>query len=166
MNDPRATIGAALRARTGQAALAFERVVSSAGETVPACWGDLADHFNAILATDEARIDVFEALRAVGDLGALVLFLDLNRSRPAVLQHVWSVVDALPATTQCALVSLDESALVATERVTKLHPAARLLVADPAARARDHEMYAAHAAALRGQRTRLPQVSEPGPRTP
>jgi hypothetical protein len=140
--------------------------VSSDADAVLPCWGDLADHFNAILATDEARIDVFEALRAVGDLGALVLFLDLNRSRPAVLQHVWSVAAALPATTQCALVSLDESAPVASELAAKLHPAARLLLADPAARARDHEMYAAHAAALRSLRTRLPQVTEPGPRTP
>jgi hypothetical protein len=155
-----------LRTRAGAAALAFARVVASDAEAVAPCWGDLADHFNAILVTDEARIDVFEALRAVGDLGALVLFLDLNRSHPAVLQHVWSVAGTLPATTQCALVSLDETAPVASELAAKLHPAARLLLADPAACARDHEMYAAHAAALRSLRTRLPQVTEPGPRTP
>jgi hypothetical protein len=166
MSDPRAPISAALRARTGRAALAFARVVSADGETTAPCWGDLADHFAALLSTDEARIDAFEALRAVGDLGALVLFLDLNRTRPAVLQHVWSVAPALPATTQCALVSLDESAPVSSEAAPKLHPAARLLVADPAARTRDHEMYAAHAAALRAQRTRLPQVTEPGSPTP
>jgi hypothetical protein len=166
MSDPRASIGAALHARACKAVLGFARVVSGEGETTAPCWGDLADHFNALLATDEARIEVFEALRTVGDLGALVLFLDLNRARPAVLQHVWSVAQALPATTQCALVSLDEWAPVSSEVAAKLHPAARLLLADPAARARDHEMYAAHAAALRAQRTRLPQVSEPGPRTP
>ena len=166
MSDPRASISAALRTRTGQAALAFERVVSSAGEAMPPCWGDLADHFDAILATDEARVEVFEALRTVGDLGALVLFLDLNRTWPAVIQHVWSVAGTLPATTQCALVSLDETTPVSADVAAKLHPAARLLLADPAARARDHEMYAAHAAALRALRTRLPQVTEPGPRTP
>jgi hypothetical protein len=166
MSDPRASIVAALLTRAVQAALAFARVVSPGGEAMPPCWGDLADHFNAILATDEARIEVFEALRTVGDLGALVLFLDLNRTRPAVLQHVWSVAQALPATTQCALVSLDESASVASEVAAKLHPAARLLLADTAARARDHEMYAAHAASLRAQRTRLPQVTEPGSPTP
>ena len=161
MNDPRVVLGAALGSRTGIATATFARVVSGDGAgTVPPCWGDLAEHFDAILTTDEARIDAFEGLRVAGDLGALLLFLDLNRARAGVLAHVWTVAHALPATIQCALVSLFEWSNVSPELAARLHPAARRLLTDPEARARDHEHYAAHVGALRALRTRLPQVTE------
>jgi hypothetical protein len=158
----RAAILTALRAHTSAPMAAFARVVAEDAPGAFACWGDLADSFDHLLPTDEARIDAFEALRAAGDMSALLVFLDLNRARPAVLAHVWSVAPSLPATTQCALVSLDPGAAPSPERVRELHPAARRLVEDADARARDHETYAAHAAALRAFRTRAPQVSEPG----
>jgi hypothetical protein len=161
VSDPRVVLGAALGSRTGIATAAFARVLSGDGAgSVPPCWGDLAEHFDAILTTDEARIDAFEALRAAGDLGALLLFLDLNRARTGVLAHVWTVARTLPATIQCAFVSLLEWSNVAPELAAGLHPAARRLLIDPEARVRDHEHYAAHAAALRALRTRLPQVTE------
>jgi hypothetical protein len=162
MSDPRVTIGAALGARTSEAAAVFLRVIgSSHPESGPPCWGDLAEHFEAILRTDEARVDVFEGLRVAGDLGALVLFLDLNRDRIGVLVHVWSVAPELPATIQCALVALLEWSNVSPELAARLHPAARALLTNAAARARDREFYAAQAGALRALRTRLPQVSVP-----
>jgi hypothetical protein len=157
----RAAILTALRARTSAPVGAFARVVAEDAPGPLACWGDLADSFDRLLPTDEARIDAFEALRAAGDLSALLVFLDLNRARAGVLAHVWSVARALPRATQCALVSLDLGAAPPPERVRELHPAARRLAVDPDARARDHETYAAHAAALRAFRTRAPQVSEP-----
>ncbi len=161
MSDPRGLLGAALGSRTGHATATFARVVSGDGAgNVPPCWGDLAEHFDAILTTDEARIDAFEGLRVAGDLGALLLFLDLNRARMGVLAHVWKVAHTLPATIQCAFVSLLEWSNVSPELAASLHPAARRLLTDPAARARDHEHYAAHAGALRALRTRLPQVTE------
>jgi hypothetical protein len=168
MSDPRVTIGAALRARTGNGVAAFARVVASIEDGVAPCWGDLAEHFNTLLATDEERIDAFEGLRAAGDLSALIVFLDLNRARPGVLASVWKLAPELPATVQCALVSLDVAGAVPADGSARLHPAARALLADPGARERDHEFYAAQAAALRGFRTRAPQVSEPAPvaRTP
>ena len=159
----RAAILTALRAHTSAPVTAFARVVAEDAPGAFACWGDLADSFDHLLPTDEARIDAFEALRAAGDLSALLVFLDLNRARPAVLAHVWSVAPSLPATTQYALVSLDLGAVPAPERAAELHPAARRLAGDPDARARDHETYAAHGAALRAFRTRAPHVSEPGP---
>ena len=158
----RDAILAALRARTSAAVATFARVVAEDAPGALACWGDLADSFEHLLSSDEARIDAFEALRAVGDASALLVFLDLNRARPAVLAHVWSVAPTLPATIQCALASLDVGAAPAADRVRDLHPAARRLATDAEARARDHETYAAHAAALRAFRTRAPQVSEPG----
>ncbi len=166
MIDPRDKIGAALVARPGQGARAFARVIPADEHGAALCWGDLAEQFDQILTADDARIDAFEGLRAAGDLSALLVFLDLNRARPGVLARVWSIASELPATIQCALVSLDEKAEVPPGLAAALHPAARQLLADPAARARDHEVYAAHAAALRVFRTRAPQVSEPGVRTP
>jgi hypothetical protein len=160
MTDPRIALGAALGSRAGAATTAFARVVSGEGsDGDPPCWGELAEHFDAILTTDEARIDAFEALRAAGDLGALLLFLDLNRVRAGVLAHVWTVVHTLPATIQCAFVSLVEWTNVSPELAARLHPAARRLLTDPEARARDHEHYAAHVGALRALRTRLPEVT-------
>ena len=160
MSDPRVAIHAALAARATEAASAFRNVVGSAHpESGPPCWGDLADHFKEILATDDARIDVFEGLRAAGDLSALILFLDLNQYRHSVLAHVWTIAHELPATVQCALVSLLEWTNVSPELAARLHPAARRLITDQNARARDREFFAAQAAALRSLRTRLPQVS-------
>jgi hypothetical protein len=166
--DPRAKIGAALLARPGDGPRAFARVIPSDEHGAVACWGDLADHFDQILTTDAARIDAFEGLRSAGDLSALLVFLDLNRARPNVLAHVWSVAPELPATIQCALVSLDVAAQVPADVAARLHPAARALLADPRARERDHEFYAAQAAALRAFRARAPQVSAstPAARTP
>jgi hypothetical protein len=159
--DPRTAIGTALDARKTEGAAAFRRILGAAHpETGLPCWGDLADHFDALLTTDEARIDVFEGLRSAGELAALVLFLALNRTHPGVLEHVWQVAPELPATIQCALVSLYEWANVSRELAATLHPAARVLLADPDARDRDREFYAAQAGALRAQRTRLSQVSE------
>jgi hypothetical protein len=168
VKDPRDTIGAALLARSSEAAHAFARVIVPDAQGSAACWGDLADHFDRLLTTDDSRIDAFEGLRAAGDLSALLVFLDLNRTHPVVLGHVWKVAPELPATIQCALVSLDVTAAVPADIGARLHPAARALLADPAARERDHEFYVAQAAALRVFRTRAPQVSEPAParRTP
>jgi len=159
--DPRVTIVAALRTRTSAPVAAFARVIGVDAEGVVPCWGDLADNFDRLLTTDDARAEAFEGLRAAGDLSALLVFLDLNRARPAVLGHVWAVAAELPATTQCALVSLDPLATVPSEVAVSLHPGARALLGDASARAREHEFYAAQAAALRAFRTRAPQVSVP-----
>jgi hypothetical protein len=166
VSAPHDAIGAALRARSSGAVLTFARGLAADARGVLPCWGDLALDFDRLLPTDDARLDAFEGLRAAGDLSALLVFLDLNRTRPGVLARVWSVASELPATIQCALVSLGDTAAVPPGLAAALHPAARQLLADPAARARDHEVYAAHAAALRAVRTRAPQVSESGVRTP
>jgi hypothetical protein len=161
VTDPRDTIGAALRERTSAAVAAFARAVAPDAAGHISCWGDLAEDFDRLLGEDDARIDAFEGLRAAGDLLALLVFLDLNRIRPSVLAHVWKIAPSLPATTQCALVSLDASAPIPAEVAALLHPGARALLKDPAARARDHEFYAAHAASLRAFRTRAQKVTEP-----
>jgi hypothetical protein len=161
MRDPRETIGEALRARAGGSVRAFAQVITADPSGAVLCWGELADHFDRLLADDSARLEAFEGLRAAADLSALVVFLDLNRARPGVLAAVWKVASELPATIQCALVSLDLSAELPADAAAKLHPAARALLADGPSRERDHQFYAAQAAALRAFRTRAPQVSEP-----
>jgi hypothetical protein len=162
VTDPRALLRAALAARAHTASGAFARAVGGDDHgSTPLCWGDLAEHFNAIFTTDEARLDAFEALRTARDLSALVLFLDLNRGRPGVLAGVWGVVSSLPATVQCALVALDLDVRASGEDAARLHPAARALLCDPVARAKEREFYAAQAGALRALRTRAPQVTEP-----
>ena len=165
MSGPRDTISAALRQRTSAPVAAFTRGIAPDDKGAAPCWGDLAEDFDRLLTTDDARLDALEGLRAAGDLLALLVFLDLNRARPGVLARMWKLAPELPATTQCALVSLDPAAAVPADVVPLLHPGARALVADAAARARDHEFYAAHAAALRAFRMRAPQVTEPT-RTP
>jgi hypothetical protein len=161
VRDPRETIGEALRARASVGVHAFAQVIAPDSSGAVLCWGELADHFDRLLADDGARLEAFEGLRAAADLSALVVFLDLNRARPGVLGAVWKLASELPATIQCALVSLDLSGDVPTGAAAKLHPAARALLADAPARERDHQFYAAQAAALRAFRTRAPQVSEP-----
>ena len=161
MSDPRALLRAALSARSHAASAAFARIIGGENQRdCPLCWGDLAEHFDAVFRTDEARLDAFEGLRAAGELGALVLFLDLNRRRSGVLAGVWTVASSLPATVQCALVSLDEQVAFPNELTARLHPAARALLRDPIARAKEREFYAAQAGALRALRTRTPQVTE------
>ena len=162
MSDPRAAIASALGAHaSAPAASSLRRVVASVSERLPPCWGELGEQFTRHLTTDEARIKLFERLRSVGDLGALVLFLDLNRARPGVLAHVWSVAPDLPATAQCALVSLDDDEPHHSVLAACLHPAARILLVNPRARARDRGFYAALATSLRAQRTRPSPIPEP-----
>lgn len=163
--SPHEAIGAALRARTHTAVLAFARGIAADAKGVWPCWGDLALDFDRLLTADDARLDAFEGLRAAGDLSALLVFLELNRGRSSVLAAVWKLAPELPATIQCALVALDPGGAVPAEVAARLHPGARALLRDPAARARDHEVYAAHAAALRAFRTRASQVTE-STRTP
>ena len=167
MTDPRVLISTAFRARSHPAVESFGRFVAGEGSgDVPPCWGDIADSFAAALSSDEARVEAFEGLRASGDLGALILFLDLQRDEANVLAHAWAVAHELPPVVQCALVSLHVDATAPEGVGTRLHPAARNLLADADARARDHEFYAARAAALRSLRTRMSLGSEHSAPTP
>lgn len=165
MTEPRSLLSAALCGRAHPDVQSFGRFV--AGETsgnVPPCWGDIVDAFDGALPTDEARVEAFEGLRASGDLGALILFLDHHRDLPNVLAQVWAVASELPVVVQCALVSLNDTPPECD--VARLHPAARNLLADADARARDHEFYAARAAALRSFRTRMSGLPAHSAQTP
>jgi len=162
MNDARTLVSAALRERSHPNVESFGRFVC--GETnpaVPPCWGDIVDAFDEALPTDDSRIEAFEGLRGAGDLGAILLFLDHHRDAPNVLAHVWAVAAELSPAAQCAVVSLNEPPAVPDGCIERLHPAARALLRDEVARARDHEFYAARAAALRSLRTRIAHLLGP-----
>jgi hypothetical protein len=159
VSDPRAFIADAMRALNRSSASAFAHFLSDGVAGALPCWGGLADHFEAIFTTDEDRVAAWDALSVVGERAALLLFLDLNRARPAVLRAVLARASELPATIQVALVTLEGTPEPSAEEARRLHPAARAALADPTARQRERAFYAACARSLRDQR--VPVIRKP-----
>lgn len=149
----REQIGAALRGLTSPVLRAFaEKIVAIEDDLCP-CWGTLADFVDATIERDEDRIALWHVLIAVGDRRALLLFLDLNRHRPAVLTAVADDAGKLAPELQCAFVTMPEATLVLERALPNLGPAALETVGGgEEAVVRERAVYAAHMAALRAMK--------------
>jgi hypothetical protein len=122
-----------------------------------ACWGNLADLVLDCMEHDADRIAFWRALVDVGDRRALLLFLDLNRDRPAALAAILDDADRLSPALQRALVSMPEAAALLERALPKLGPSAlELLGGGEDALARERALYEAHMASLRAQRAAAP----------
>ena len=156
-----------LRAFGTEATSAFADAITDVHEQAGLpCWGHIADRFEQLCTRDEDRILVLQACRGVRDLSALLLFVDANRARPAVIASMTKDAQHLPFTVQCALASMPEAKVHLAEAVG-LHPAAaEILAGDDALRAGEHSVYAAHANALRSHRTRSPRSPVTSPEVP
>ncbi|MCU0659698.1 MAG: hypothetical protein MUF64_31860 [Polyangiaceae bacterium] len=94
----------------------------------------------------------WRALVLVGDARALLVFLDLFRKRVEVLREVVESLSSLPATVQCAVVSMPETEALLLSAL-ELHPAAiELLAASPTTRRKEHALHTARMGALRALR--------------
>jgi hypothetical protein len=123
------------------------------------CWGNMTDELDELCPGDADRILVFEACREIRHLSTLLLFIELNRDRPAVLAAMAKDAHRLPFLVQCALAATPEGRTYLVD-ARYLHPgAAELLTATDDIRTREHSVYAAHAHALRSHRARAPSSS-------
>ena len=146
----------ALLCTTVPAPQAFaEAIFEREGDRI-ACWGNLADYVLAHLDRDDDRIALWRALVDVGDCRPLLVFLDLNRDRPAVLRAALEDVARLPLTVQRALVSMPEAESHLEVALPHLSAGALELVTDADARARDRALYESHMASLRAHRAAAP----------
>jgi hypothetical protein len=117
-----------------------------------ACWGNLADEATRLFARTEDALVFWRALVLVGDARALLVFLDLFRKRVEVLREVVESLSSLPATVQCAVVSMPETEALLLSAL-ELHPAAiELLAASPTTRRKEHALHTARMGALRALR--------------
>jgi hypothetical protein len=144
---------------TTKAATFADEIVDAALPEGPLCWGHLVDRFEALFPSDGDRLSVLPALITAGDLGALLLFLDLCRDRPTVLAAIAKEAPRLPFTVQCALASMPETRTLLSSAPALHHAAAAIVAGDDALRAREHAVYSAHMSALRSHRTRAPKLS-------
>ena len=133
-----------------------DAVIATPGGRVT-CWGDLVDYVRAHFLSDEDSLALWQVLADVGDRRPQLLFLDVNRARPAVLRALFADVTRVPPIVQCALVSMPEAAPLLATLPEALSPAAREIAASaPAARVRESAIYESHMGALRVQRGALP----------
>lgn len=144
---------------TTTAAIFADEVVDAAPPDGPLCWGHLVDRFEALFPNDDDRLSVLPALIGAGDIGVLLLFLDVCRDRAAVLAALAKEAARLPFTVQCAFASMPETRTLLRNAPALHHAAAAIVAGDDALRAREHAVYAAHMTALRSHRTRVPKSS-------
>jgi hypothetical protein len=147
----------ALLGTTSPALQAFAQAMVLRDSDRMACWGNLADHVLDHVVRDDDRIALWRVLVDIADRRPLLVFLDLNRDRPGVLRAVLEDVAHLPATLQCALVSMPEAQALLAPVVARLHPAAlEVLEAGEEAKGRERVLYEAHMKSLRAQRAAAP----------
>jgi hypothetical protein len=107
---------------------AFAKVIRTVDATGKApCWGELASQFDAAFKADADRLAAFELLAAEGDRRALLALLAVSRTRTSFLAQVVAKASVLAPEVQRALVSLLDPSKLASDVVTRLHPAAREL---------------------------------------
>ncbi|MFI5302770.1 MAG: hypothetical protein ACHREM_32165 [Polyangiales bacterium] len=160
---------AQLRTEIRRALLATQRAPLAAfadAVTLPVgdrlhCWGDLAQILASTMRADEDWIALARVLIDTRDSRALLLLFDLVRGREGVVRALLDEADRLNPAQQRALVVLALPATLASEARSKLGASAReLLDADERVRARDVDLFRAHAQVLRAQRaTSLPTSS-------
>jgi len=133
-------------------AQAFARCILEPQGDRRACWGNLAEEAARLFTRTEDALLLWRALMQVGDARALLVFLDLFREHGEVLREVVASLASLPATLQCAVVSMPEfEPLLSPE--FDLHPAAReLLAASPSTRRKEHALHTARMRALQALR--------------
>jgi hypothetical protein len=131
---------------------AFARCILEPQGDRRACWGNLAEDVARLFPHASDALLLWRALMQVGDARALLVFLDLFREQEEVLRDVVAGLSSLPATLQCAVVSMPEvEHLLAPE--LDLHPAAReLLEATPLVRRKEQALHTARMRALRALR--------------
>jgi hypothetical protein len=133
-------------------AQAFARCIFEPRGERRACWGNLAEEAARLFACAEDVWILWRALVLVGDARALLVFLDLFRERAEVLHKVVESLSSLPATVQCAVVSMPEAEPLLSPDLD-LHPAAlELLAASPQVRRQEHALHTARMRALRALR--------------
>jgi hypothetical protein len=141
-----------LQQANGEATRAFARCILEPRGNRRACWGTLAEEAAHLFARTEDALELWRALMLVGDARALLVFLDLFRERIEVLREVVESLPLLPATVQCAVVSMPEVEALLSPALD-LHPAAReLLAASPSTRRKEHALHTARMRALRALR--------------
>jgi len=131
------------------------------GGPVP-CWGALAERFDEEFTGNEDRKALWNALADSGDRRALLLFLELNRDRPEVMETVVHEANRLPPALQRTLVAFNEVTELVADHLDIFTPAARqLFEAGTEARAREHELVQSRVGRLRMYRYYVPDTVNP-----
>ena len=126
------------------------------------CWGGIAERFASTFPSDAERALVWTLLASHADTRVLLLFLDLNRDRRAVLQRVLADAAHLPVMVQRALVAMEEMSALIPEHVCALAPSARQLwEAGGTALERERELSEARVAELMAFRFFVPDLTDP-----
>jgi hypothetical protein len=112
-----------------QAFLRFAREPDARG-AIP-CWGAIGERFEAQFPTSAARLQVWRELVELGDRRPQLLFIDLNRARPDVLEQVVADASRLAEPVQRVLVTSHEARPFVLRSLTQFKPAARQLLDHP-----------------------------------
>ena len=121
-------------------------------DTPVPCWGGIARRFEEAFQTDAERIALLDVLVEVGDRRPILLFLDANRGRPAVLRAIVERAPRMDVGVQRAVVACEEAAPIVTEVLDQLAPSARQLrQAGIEARRREREGVRARVGKLRAR---------------
>lgn len=131
------------RALRGEHGRAFARAIDESepetGRLV--CWGELARRFESAFTSDEQRIEALSVLVGERDLRALLLFANVARSRPAVLDVLLARAGELPITIQRALVTMVDPSVFTEDIRDSLATSAQQLLDDgDSAIAREREI--------------------------
>lgn len=146
----RQAISAELCDHASPALRAFGEAIAAVSDGRLPCWGTLGAFVRDHVAQDEDRIALWRALVAAGDRRPVLVFFDLCRARPTVLEAIVDDVGRLSPALQCAFVSMPETRPLWERALPHLGPAARdLLVRGPEVLDRERALYASHMGALR-----------------
>ena len=121
-------------------------------DTPVPCWGGIARRFEDAFRTDAERIALLDVLVEVGDRRPLLLFIDANRGRPAVLREIVERAPSMDVGVQRAILACEGAGGGVPEVVEQLAPSARQLwQAGEDARRREWEGVRARVGKLRAR---------------
>jgi len=125
------------------------------------CWGSAIEYIDEEFKTDRQRIAIWPAFVESDDWRAQLLFINICRTRPAVIEEILKDVDKLPIHIQRAIVSMDELKEQIEPQLSNFHPAAsQLAEAEPEVLERERQVVGAKIGKYVGMRYfRLPQSS-------
>ena len=92
------------------------------------CWGALSERFDAEFPSSSMRLEVWRELVELGDRRPQLLFVDLNRERPEVLERVVADAERLPEEVQRVLITSEPARPFVLRSLSKFRPAARQLL--------------------------------------